>query len=199
MLRVQPGRTRRHQSLVIYEPPATPSCQGQRQQDREGPQRRPSPTHPVAHRAPAPLYVFRKRNPLRVGCTGQAAVPATLLESPHPYAFVQLQRGDVAAHKAFAEHPARDLGEVACLNRTNIARRHLGGLADCVDGEPSTFAFPTQLIAECRHSALSRYVPAKANLPLEYAIRPAESKYLAELPAPEPIWDTPGNSAMPIH
>ncbi len=64
----------------------------------------------------------------------------------------------VAAHKAPPEDPSRQFLRAPPPPAPDVLRRHLGHLADGLDRHTPLFALPPQLLAECRHSALSRHV-----------------------------------------
>jgi len=150
-----PNRYRRKQPPVGGQPPAAPSPQGQRGEQYS------RPCTPYAHAAalynPAIFHVFRKFCPLRLRRLTNSALPATLLETPHPDAFLQPQRAQVAAHKAPPKNSPRQLAQRSRLQRANMSNWHLGRVANGFHSHSPLLPCPPQLLAECRHTALSRH------------------------------------------
>jgi hypothetical protein len=138
---------------VGRQSPATPPRHSQNEQERDAPH--PPQTLPSAAKTPAVFYVFGECCPLCLLGIAQAALPAAFFKALHPGAFFQAQSAEVTAHKPPPEDASRQFLKGPSLQRTNMPDGHLGRVADGFESHPALFAFPPQLLSECRHSALS--------------------------------------------
>src|SRR6185437_16265022 len=103
--------------------------------------------------------VFGESRPLTACCLPHATRPATLIKALHPVTLFEAHHRQIAAHKPPPEDPSRQAVVRARLERTDMPRGNLGGLADRLHGQAPRLPRPAQLLTKCRYSTFVPHGP----------------------------------------